>query len=238
MSTAKKILESAENKDGYRAACAASVPNSSARHKDQYLPYFLSPEHAETLRNEVFHIDLLNGADVVVMHSSADNGYPHTRPNAVLCLPQGSVSGPPVEVLRNTLCHEAMHIHQRRYPALWKNKCIKEGWTPIPTENIPKRFRDQCRINPDTFYETPFWAWESYHVPMPMFKDSKPMSLEDVRIEWLDIRTNAIFHDPPPSFLATFGVHSQPEHPYEIYAVNYANEGLSSNIAVHNKLLT
>lgn len=232
------ILGRAEYLDGYRAACAASPLNSAARNKDQYLPYFLSDGDANRLRSEIFRIDLLNNAEVLVLHSSADNGYPHTRPTAVVCMPENAITGVSDEALRNTLCHEAMHIHQRRYPTLWKNKCISEGWTPIPTEKIPKRFRDQCRINPDTFYDTPFWAWDSYHVAMPMFKDSKYLTLGDVRMEWLDLRTNALFHDPPESFTKRYGTPSQPEHPYEIYAVNYANEGLSSNFLVHNKLIT
>ena len=235
--SATKILESAEHKDGYRAACRTSPPNAVARRVDQYVPYFLSPEEANRLRAEIFHIDLLNDADVVVLHSSADNGYPHTRPNEVVCMPENTITNIPTETLRNTLRHEAMHIHQRRYPSLWKNKCINDGWKPIPTETIPKRFRDRCRINPDTMYDTPFWAWQSYHVALPMFKDDKHISLGDVRIEWMDLRTNAIFHDPPRSFTETYGTPSQPEHPFEIYAVNYANEGLSSTVAVNNKLL-
>jgi hypothetical protein len=238
MSKAAKVLETAENKDRYRAACKASKLNTAARSVDQYVPYFLSPDDANMLRKEIFHIDLLNNADILVLHSSADNGYPHTRPDALVCMPENTITGVPVENLRNTLRHEAMHIHQRRYPSLWRNKCIKEGWTPIPTENIPTRYREKCRINPDTFYDTPFWAWDSYHVALPMFKDAKHLSLADIRMEWMDIRTNAIFHEPPPSFTERFGMPSQPEHPYEIYAVNYANEGLSSNFAVQNKLLT
>jgi hypothetical protein len=235
--SATKILESAEHRDGYRAACKASPPNAEARRVDKYVPYFLSPDEAHRLRAEISYIDLLNESSVVVLHSSADNGYPHTRPNDVVCMPENTITGVPTQTLRNTLRHEAMHIHQRRYPTLWKNKCIHEGWKPIPTENIPKRFRDRCRINPDTMYETPFWAWQSYHVPLPMFEDSKSLLLKDVRIEWMDLRTNAIFHEPPKSFTDTYGTPSQPEHPYEIYAVNYANEGLSSNMAVKNKLL-
>lgn len=115
--------------------------------------------------------------------------------------------------------------------------CIKEGWKPVSAHLVPQRFREQCRINPDTFYTDQFWAWDSYHVPLPMFKNESPSGLGDVRIEWLDTRTGAIFHDPPSSFTKKYGSPSQPEHPYEIYAVKYADEGLSSNLAVNDKLM-
>jgi hypothetical protein len=113
---------------------------------------------------------------------------------------------------------------------------MNEGWTPVPTEEIPKRFRDKCRINPDTM-ACPFWAWDSYNVPLPMFKSESPSSLGDVRIEWLDTRTGAIFHDPPSSFVSKYGSPSQPEHPYEIYAVIFASEGISSEMALYAKLI-
>jgi len=236
MSTGRAILQTAENKDGYRAACSASAPNAAARRGDQYVPYFLPAVDATRLRAEIFKIDLLNDADIVILHSSADNGYPHTRPKAVVCLPDTAVVGVADETLRNTLRHEAMHIHQRRFPALWKTKITNDGWTPVENTNIPRRFREQLRINPDTSYD-PFWAWESYHVPMPIFKNADSLTLADVRIEWLDLRTGALFHEPPPSFTRKYGSPSQPEHPYEIYAVKYADEGISSNAGVYAKLI-
>jgi len=209
--------------------------NAAALRGDQYTPYFLPEKDASRLRNEIVKIELLNDSDIVILHSSADNGYPHTRPRAVVCLPESAVIGVDDEVLRNTLRHEAMHIHQRRFPSLWNTKITNDGWTPVAVDAVPKRFREQSRINPDTFY-TPFWAWDTYHVPMPIFKNADSLTLGDVRIEWLDLRTGALFHAPPPSFTQTYGSPSQPEHPYEIYAIKYADEGLSSNIAVYSKL--
>jgi len=235
--SATTILMRAETLDGYRRACDESQVNASARKGEHYAPFFVSPEQSARLRNEVFKIDLLNGADVVIMHSSADNGYPHTRPTAVVCLPERFVITSSNETLAETLRHEAMHIHQRKFPDLWKQKCIEEGWTPVPNDKVPKRFRDQCRINPDTM-TCPFWAWDSYSVPLPMFKGESPSHLGDVRIEWLDIRTGALFHDPPPSFVAKYGSPSQPEHPYEIYAVIFAAEGISTHMGLYAKLIT
>jgi hypothetical protein len=235
--SATTILLRAETLDGYRRACAENKLNAAARKGDQYAAFFVSPEQSARLRNEVFKIDLLNGADIVVVHSSADNGYPHTRPRAIVCLPDTFITSSSDEALAETLRHEAMHIHQRKFPELWKQKCIQEGWTPVPLENVPKRFRDQCRINPDTM-SCPFWAWESYSVPLPMFRGETPSNLSHIRIEWLDLRTGALFHDPPPSFVAKYGSPSQPEHPYEIYAVIFASEGIRAHSSLYVKLMS
>jgi hypothetical protein len=71
-----------------------------------------------------------------------------------------------------------------------------------------------------------------------MFKNAESLRLSDVNIEWLDRRTGAIFHEPPKSFTEKYGSPSQPEHPYEIYAVKYAAAGISSHNVLYNKLVT
>jgi hypothetical protein len=238
MSEARKLLIEAERIDSYRAKCKASILNELARSQCNYAPFFVSPEEAQRLRQLIYRVELLNGADIVILHSSADNGFPHTRPKAVICLPDSAVTGAKEETLSDLLRHEAMHIHQRKFPELWRDKCKAEGWTPVPTNEIPLEFRRRCRINPDTCYDTPFWAWATHHVPLPMFKNVESPRLSDVNIEWLDRRTGAIFHEPPKSFTEKYGSPSQPEHPYEIYAVKYAAAGISSHSALYNKLVT
>jgi hypothetical protein len=237
MSAGTNILLRAEAADNYRKKCAESPPNASARSGQHYAPFFVSDDQSARLRKEIFKIELLNGADILVVHSSADNGYPHTRPKAVVCLPDSFITGTSDESLAETLRHEAMHIHQRRFPELWKEKCIGEGWRPLDIQDIPRRFRYQCRINPDTM-ACPFWAWDTHHVPLPMFRNDTPQHLGDVRIEWLDLRTGALFHEPPPSFTAKYGTPVQPEHPYEIYAVIYAQQGIHNNAALYAKLVS
>jgi hypothetical protein len=236
MATAKKILEDCEYTDGYQKACAASPVNSLSRKNMLYTPFFVPPYDQDRLSKYTYRIDLLNGADIVILHSSADNGYPHTRAPAVVCLPEAFVVNATDESLMETLRHEAIHIHQRKYPDLWKQRLVTDGWTPLSSENLPKRFRDRCRINPDTM-KCPFWAWQSYHVPLPMFKEAESLTLGDVRIEWFDTRTGALFHEPPISFTTRYGSPSQPEHPYEVYAVQYAAEGISSYSALYSKLI-
>jgi hypothetical protein len=237
MVSATITLKYAEARDKYRRKCSESQVNAIARKNQQYAPFFISPDDLTRLNMQIFKINLLNGADIMILHSSADNGYPHTRPNAIVCLPESFITSSSNEVLYQTLCHEAIHIHQRKFPDLWKQKCIDEGWTPLTKDEIPQRFVEQCRINPDTM-SCPFWAWDTHHVPLPMFRSSSPSSLEDVRIEWLDRRTGAIFHQPPPSFTAKYGSPSQSEHPYEIYAVIYAQNGINSYSSLYEKLVS
>lgn len=232
MSSARNLLSFAEAQDHYLAKCDASPLNAEARRTCIYTPSFLSDEDAERLTTIVRNTDLLKGTDTVILSRSADNGYPHTRPKALICLPAGFVKEACDEELKETLCHEAMHIHQRRFPKLWKEMCIAQGWTPLLPEDIPLRFRERCRINPDTCNDVVFWAWDSFYVPLPMFKPmfAGKLSLGDVNIEWFDLRTGALFHSPPDSFTKKFGSPSQPEHPYEIYAVLFSQGGISTHL--------
>lgn len=237
MSEARRILGRAEAIDAYQSLCKESGPNRIARKGDLYEPYFLPAHEANRLRNLIRRIPLLNNCEVIVLHSSADNGYPHTRPEAVVCMPENSIIGVSDEELSETLRHEAMHIHQRRFPDAWVAKSIREGWTPVKLERIPLRFRELCRLNPDTFYATPFWAWEKHSVPLPMFKTAQPNSLGDMRIEWYDLRTGAVFHDAPPSFVARYGNAFQIEHPYELLAVEFAAKKYVNETDVYIELI-
>jgi hypothetical protein len=236
MSSAKELLRLAEAFDHYCSKCAECRYNATARKGCSYSPSFLPERDADRLTALVANIDLLRDTNTIILHSSAENGYPHTRPKANVCLPAAFVSSSTDTELRETLCHEAMHIHQRKYLDLWKEMCIVEGWTPLSTETIPLRFRERCRLNPDTCYDTPYWAWDNYSVPLPMFKRDMHLTLGDVTIEWFDLRTGALFHDPPESFTRKYGTPSQPEHPFELYAVQFAKEGIHSNLQLLNRI--
>ena len=238
MSSAKQLLVLADAHDHYLKRCAASPINASARSGYIYGPSFLQDADALRLTTIVNNIDLLRDTDIIILSASADNGYPHTRPKALICLPAGFVSASNDEELKETLCHEAMHVHQRQNPSLWKALCIAEGWAPVSQSNIPPRFVEKCRINPDTFYDTPFWAWDTHYVPLPMFKNgfAGKVTLGDVTIEWMDLRSNALFHAPPDSFTEKYGSPSQPEHPFEIYAVIFAAEGITTHAQLGLKL--
>ena len=223
-SEAGKVLEQAEARDGYRAACEASAPNAFARAKHSYTPFFIPPDDAARLQAEVDRVELLRGTDIVVAHPTADEGYPHTRAGGVVVMPATAAVA---AELAETLRHEAMHIDQRRRPAAWATACMRRGWWPLPASQIPQRHRERCRINPDTMSPQPFWTWESHHVPLPLFTSEAPSSLGDVRVKWLDLRNGTLYAEPPPSFSAHYGpAPSQPEHPYELLAVTAAAKGI------------
>ena len=236
MASAKDLLLVAEAHDHYLARCAECPLNAAARSSCMYAPSFLQEYDAERLNKIVRSLDILRDTDTLILGRSADNGYPHTRPKALICLPASFVTASTDADLKETLCHEAFHVHQRREGAAWKAMCKAEGWTPLSEDDIHLRFRKRCRINPDTFYDTPFWAWDTHYVPLPMFKQSFSLTLSDVTIEWLDLRSGALFHSPPESFTEKYGSPPQPEHPYELYAVLFAQQGITTHAQLRSKL--
>jgi len=234
MSAAQDALNKAEGLDAYRAACAASRCNSAARKNQIYAPTFLEKDELERLMNLFYSIPLTKTMDVVVMHSSADKGFPHTRPSSLICMPKSSIVDSTDAALYETLCHEAYHVHQRRNPSLWRNKCLKEGWTPAEP---PQSYVERCRINPDTFQEQRFWAWDKVHIPLPLFVQEDYETLDGVVVKWLDTRNMVAYADPPSSFRARYGISpTQPEHPYELLAVEYAAEKITKEEELLKKL--
>lgn len=226
---ASTLLNQAEGIDGYRAACSASFSNAVARKSCIYTPAMVSQKEADRLLAAVDRIDLLNSANVIVMNPAAENGYPHTRPLDIVCMPTTSIEGVSTDVLENTLRHEAIHLHQRANPETWVAICRKEGWEPIQPAAIPLRLRGRCRLNPDTFRPHQFWAWRSRHVPLPLFSTDSPSNLGDVVVKWYDLEEGRLLSSSPQSFKARYGLApSQPEHPFELLAVEAADRGVSS----------
>jgi len=238
MSLAQEALDNAEALDGYRAACAGSPMNAAARADHIYAPSFLDRATLDKLYKCMAEVPLVKTMNVVVVNSSADNGYPHTRPHSVICMPKSTILSMPSEELKDTLCHEAIHIHQRRNAELWRSVCKKDGWTPIGTSKIPFEFLMRCRLNPDTFLPQRFWAWEEYNVPLPLFTREDKPTLGAVQIKWLDMRNFTLYTDPPPSFVKRYGNPSQPEHPFELLAVELASKKLYSEEALTANLKT
>ncbi len=237
MSAARDALAKAESIDGYRAACKASALNSAAREGDLYIPYSIDRADVNRLNKQIFSIELMGDVDIVVLHPSADNGYPHTRPNNIVCMPTNAIQGVSDSALADTLRHEAVHIHQRRNPEQWVGACLHEGWWPVQSHQIPQRFAERCRLNPDTMGDRQFWAWQTHYVPLPMFIREDVPTMEGVQVKWMDLRNNTLSSEPPSSFKARYGANpSQPEHPYELLAVESAAAGISTVGALHSKL--
>lgn len=229
---ASAALQTAEELDGYRAACAVSLANAYARREHIYRPFFVEPTIAAALQKEIDAIPLLRDIDIVVMHPTADQGYPHTRPRNVVCVPSSYLTEKDGAELAEMLRHEAVHVHQRQRTEVWAAACMRRGWWPVPASQIPTALRNRCRINPDTM-AAPFWSWDTHYVPLPLFSSETPATLGDVVIKWLDLRSGTTYSDPPSSFFAVHGTSvPQPEHPYEIYAVEAAAQGIVDESAL------
>ncbi|NBO61836.1 MAG: hypothetical protein EBU82_12890 [Flavobacteriia bacterium] len=157
---------------------------------------------------------LLN-TQIVTMHPTAEAGLPHTRPPNIICMPQYF----PEERMPMTLAHELVHVDQRRRKYKWDAYFEREGWRRIGEEDIPERWLQRCRMNPDTIDDR-FWAWQGRHVPLPIFEREDKPDLRQVIIQWWDRTTGIKQSQAPRSFLERYGSFpSQPEHPRELAAV-------------------
>ena len=230
-------LARAERLDGYRRACRTNAPNWAARDGQGYELSEISKRAELFLSESVNSIPILQGMEFAILNSEADGGLPHTRPPNLICIPKHMCKELPVsKQFRTTILHEAVHVHQRQEPEMWERFCAKEGWIPISKEIVPDEFRERCRINPDTILR-PFWAWESYHVPLPLFSSHKVANLQNTNIQWLDIRTGTLHHGAPATFAEKYRQKfDQPEHPYEIYAELFSEAGISTRSELEARL--
>ena len=234
------VLKRAEMLDGYLRACDLNTLNRQAREDQEYDFSSISYEAYGSLLTAANLYPLLQGCEYVILDSSADNGFPHTRPPNLICLPAKLCSESPAsDDFKITLIHEAIHIHQRKFPNEWLEGLKLAGWAPIGAEKIPSEFRDRVRINPDTI-GSPYWTFNSFHVPLPIFRTRYDLpSLSKVDVLWYDTRTDTLFHEPPKEFIAKYGpikaIH-QPEHPYEIYAELFSKQMLQTSNAIFENL--
>jgi hypothetical protein len=152
-------------------------------------------------------------------------------------MPTRTIEGVSDAALLTTLRHEALHLHQRAEPAAWLALCRREGWEPVAAAEIPRRLRDRVRLNPDTMGPQQFWAWEGRVAPLPLFSTEQPSSIGDVVIKWLDMRSQQVVSSAPSSFQARYGgAPAQPEHPFELLAVEAADKGVDSEEGIQSKL--
>lgn len=160
---------------------------------------------------------LLN-TEIVTMHPTAEAGMPHTRPPNLICMPLYY----PDSRMKETLQHELIHIDQRRRRYKWNAFFEQEGWRQVEISEIPERWLQRCRMNPDTIDER-FWAWQGRHVPLPLYvREDKP-DLRQVLVQWWDKETGIKQSEAPRSFQERYGyMPSQPEHPRELTAVELA----------------
>jgi hypothetical protein len=225
-------LTHAEQTDGYRKACAESDYNSIARYGQNYT--FFPCQRQTDLQNIVDHYDLTKGSRIITLHPTADGGFPHTRPENLICMPADF----PLDGALKTLLHEACHLSQRTNPAPWVSYSMRQGWWPVAATELPATMRERVRINPDTMAE-PFWAWQDYHVPLPLFVNELHPKLNECDIRWFDRRNRVLYTAPPPSFKERYGTSApQPEHPYEVSAVELSVRGIKTRADLMNVLLS
>ncbi len=221
MTSAIELLKKAESMDKYRTLCEASELNRLARSQHSYTPFFHPME--STIRSLAAKYELTRACHLVFLHPSADSGFPHTRPQNLICIP-GSYGAQDIE---ETLLHEAFHVHQRNYEQDWMSYSIFQGWWPVAPSEIPERWRERVRINPDTLSQ-PFWSWEERYIPLPLFKNEASPSLPETAIRWMDKRMGTLLNSAPPSFTARYGEIAQPEHPFETGAIEFAKKKITT----------
>jgi hypothetical protein len=233
------VLKTAEELDHYQAKCQANIFNREAREAYEYTLDTISPKAVKSLQTVAQDIELLDTCEIVILDKTADNGFPHTRPPNLICFPSSMcLETPATKKFRETLIHEAIHVHQRRHTAEWRRALEKRGWIEVPVEIVPAEFNERVRINPDTML-APFWSWEMYHVPLPLFKKHGTPSLGNTTVQWLDMRTGVLHHEAPASFVKVYGSSvAQPEHPYEIYAELFSARGITTSVSILQALET
>ena len=223
------VLMQAEALDSYRTRCIESFLNYSARESQGYTLSSISNQAVISLQDATSSIPLLDNCEIAIVNSKADNGFPHTRPPNIVCIPDSMCSESKASSkFVETLIHEAIHVHQRLNKNMWADGLKRAKWIPVSPERIPDTYKERLRLNPDTILEQ-FWSWSDYHVPLPMFRSVHTPSLDQINVEWMDLRTGALFHVPPKGFLEAFPqqIH-QMEHPYEIYAEIFAAKGIKT----------
>jgi hypothetical protein len=231
------VLERAEALDSYRTSCIKSFLNNAARESQGYSLSSVSDAALKSLQDATNLVPLLDNCEIAIINANADNGFPHTRPPNIVCIPDSMCSESKASnKFVETLIHEAIHVHQRYNKNMWADALKRVKWTPVTPDRIPDTYKERLRLNPDTILEQ-FWSWSDHHVPLPMFRNTRSPSLGDVNVEWMDLRTGALFHVPPKGFLEAYPqqIH-QMEHPYEIYAEIFAAKGIKTEESLKSAL--
>jgi hypothetical protein len=194
--------------DGFQALCQRDPVNARAR---QECSYTLWPDQSLATRLS----SLAPGAQIFILHPTAEAGMPHTRGPNRICLPAYFPDSRAEETIR----HELVHLDQRARPKAWQERLVAEGWTPVEEEEIPLEWRRKCRLNPDTV-SARFWMWQTRWIPMPVFQRDDAPRLRDVETWWWDRQEEHASRTPPRTFTARYGSvsSSEAEHPYELYA--------------------
>jgi len=219
--TAKKILEAAEEEDGYYALISASSFNRQARVGQDRVPMILTEGEQQAWKDSIR--TAIQGSPkslfvkntvtrVLVLPDSAEAGFPHTRPD-VICFPRNYAS----DQFAETFVHELVHIHQRHKGGPWLD-FLRDSWnfTPVGSDQLPARLVERERLNPDTL-AVPHMAWKGRYVPMKVFiVGFERVSMGGVETIWYDLENRIDMRNAPDGWMETFG--TQADHPFEMAA--------------------
>ena len=209
------ILDKAELYDNFLTLTKYNFCNSEVRKGQIYKPDFNS--YIQTINNFIKENNL--NVTIIQLHPSAENGFPHTRPNNIICIP----SSARFPLLESTIFHELVHIHQRNNLDAWTEFLHQEEWFEVSEQLIPARWKEKIRYNPDTIYST-FWAYKNRYIPLPIFIKPHNPSFNDIKVMFYDLESGVLEHEPPEYFTKKYGNNRQLEHPFEIYAVILENK--------------
>jgi hypothetical protein len=211
-------LEESERIDHFQERCKNNFVNMYIRNNFSYTTEY--NEYYNNILEYIKKYDIFNDVKIVQLNNSAENGYPHTRPKNIICLPNDAR----FPSLEKTLFHEVVHIHQRNNETMWERFLNNEGWNYVNEEKLPERWRNMCRLNPDTITKQ-FYSFQKRYVPLPLFIKDSNIRFSDVKVMYYDMQTGVLEHNTPKGIIDKYGTHmSQPEHPYEIYAVILAEK--------------
>jgi hypothetical protein len=219
--TAKKLLEAAEEEDGYYALIAASSFNRRARVGQDRVPPILTEKELQLWKDSIRAA--IEGSPkalfvkntvtrVLVLPDSAEAGFPHTRPE-IICFPRNYSA----DQFAETFVHELVHIHQRHKGTEWLN-FLRDSWsfTPVGSDQLPAGLVERERLNPDTL-AAPHMAWRGRWVPMKIFVAGYDrISMNGVETIWYDLENRIDVRDAPEGWMEAFG--TQADHPFEMAA--------------------
>jgi hypothetical protein len=214
----EECLFAAERIDGYRAAIKNSPINARARANQNY-------RGAINLVKKPIENAIAPwwSGQVLWLEPTADGGLPHTRPPAYICLPENI----PSSALSNTLLHERVHLHQRRYPELWI-KFVGANWSMVPwAGKLPKDIEAARRINPDLLAD-PFFIWNDTWVPVCLYNDVGSPSLNQASTNWYNVNLKTMTRSAPDGWYSFFGHVPDDEHPWELSAYYIADNSIKS----------
>ena len=212
---AVKRLAEAEDIDNYQVECYEDRCNSYARRSYSYAANTVSSiDHynqlfrrlTQSVPNQLKDVGELS---IVLLMPSADGGMPHTRPPNLICYP-GELNES-----KTTFVHELCHVHQRKFPGVWKTIFAALGWT-VWNGRLPDKLDSCRRYNPDTI-DRPLWIFGEW-VPIPVFRDCMNPVLGEVDIWFYHVNHQYHVKTVPEDMVIDLLPPSAYEHPREITA--------------------